>query len=165
MGRRSAFYVAVCVILTIFTGLRAECAYAADAVGEYESIFDEKQSEADERAEEAYDSISDKTEDIYAEYMERFAQNNSGTNEDHSVGNASRNFGKAVLSGFYSAYSFIRLWAPLIGIFSIAIGVIIALFARKNKGLRKFGISVAIVMPLLLVFIVYGIGYLNSIYL
>ena len=45
------------------------------------------------------------------------------------------------------------------------IGVLIAIFSRKNPHWRKFGIAVAIVVPVVLIVFVYLIGYLNSIFL
>lgn len=155
--KKLSAYCFVFVVFIVLPCLQHQTIFAEDNAG--------NNSAAEDRAEDAYNNISDKTEKEYYEYMERFGDSYSEPKQSHSVGDSINNLGHSVLSGLYALYSLIRQWSPLIGIFSVAIGVIIAIFARKNKGLRKFGISIAVSVPLLLIFIVYGIGYLNSIYL
>ena len=47
-----------------------------------------------------------------------------------------------------------------IGVFGFVVGTIIALLATKNKGLRRFGVTFAIAVPVITTVVVYGGGYL-----
>lgn len=97
---------------------------------------------------------------LYQQYLDQFNRAEDIPESDSMAGRLSR----SLLSSFHAVYTFIKLWAPMIGIFSVAIGVLIAIFSRRNKGLRKFGISLAITIPLLLILIVFGVGYLYDRY-
>lgn len=73
---------------------------------------------------------------------------------------------EALLKGFYNTYIQIKLWAPWICIGSFMIGMIIFLAARGNKRARKFGLfGLVIGVPLSMLFIVFGIGFLNGMFL
>ena len=119
---------------------------------EGDEIYEEQQSEAIDKVDDAYDSVASKADpnNIY----------------DSIVGQVNKNKGvnpfKAFLRGFYGVYGYIRSLGPVIAVGGVVIGVLIALFSRKNKTWRKFGITLAIVVPLLVILIVFGIGYLNS---
>ena len=141
--------------LLVFSFMLFPVCVSASEPNEGEGIFDEQQSVGDDIADDAYDSVTDKLDpdNIYDSVM-----NQVNKNKD-------KNFFKSLLKGFYSAYSYLRSLAPVIGIIGTTVGVIIAVFARKNKGLRRFGITIAIMVPVLLIFIVFGIGYLNSVFL
>lgn len=143
------------LVLLVFSFMLFPVCINASEPNEGEQIFDEQQSVGDENADDAYDSVTDKLDpdNIYDSVV-----NQVNKNKD-------KNFFKSLLKTFYSAYSYLRSLAPIIGIIGTTVGVIIAVFARKNKGLRRFGITIAIVVPVLLVVIVFGIGYLNSIFL
>lgn len=120
-----------------------------------EEIYNEQQSIADDDADSAYDSLTDKLspDSIYDSVMGQVDKNKG------------KNPIKVFLKSFYSTYAYIRMLSPIIGIAGILIGILIAGLARINKPLRRFGIVFAITVPTLLVIIVFGIGYLNSLFL
>lgn len=73
---------------------------------------------------------------------------------------------ETLLRGFYNTYIQIKLWAPWICIGSFMIGMIIFMSARGNKRARKFGLfGLVIGVPLCMLFIVFGIGFLNGMFL
>ena len=122
---------------------------------EGDEIYEEQQSAAEDSANDAYDSVTDKLDpdNIYEDVMGQ-VNKNKGENPL-----------KSFLRGFYGVYGYIRSLGPVIAIGGVVIGSLIALFSRRNKAWRKFGITLAIVVPLLVVVVVFGIGYLNSVLL
>lgn len=102
-------------------------------------------------------------EENYQDYLDRF----SGAAHDGAtaVKDGVEVVTTPVLSYFNKVYAFIKLWAPMICITVMPIGVLLAIFARKNKGLRKLGIIIAVATPVILIFIIYGVGYLKALYL
>lgn len=143
-------------IRVLFVCLALSMSFSAPVLAnEGDEIFDEQQSISDDKADDAYDSITDKLEpdNIYDGVMD---QVNKGKGQNPF---------KAFLRGFYSVYGYLRTLSPILIIGAIVIGVLIAIFSRKNKGLRRFGITIAIVIPILVVLVVFGIGYLNSVFL
>ena len=122
---------------------------------EGDQIFDEQQSAAQEDADSAYDSVTDKLEpdNIYDSVKDQMNKNKG------------ENPFKLFLRGFYSAYGYIRSLGPVIAICGIVLGTLIAIFSRKNKSWKKFGITIAVAVPILVLVIIFGVGYLNSVFL
>lgn len=106
------------------------------------------------------EAFKEKTDSIYYNAIEQY------TKPTDSKDNGSGSFIQSVLRSFYSTYSKIRMVAPIIIIVSVVFGVVGMLFSRYNKGARRFFLLTFVVtVPILLVFIVFGIGVLNSMFL
>lgn len=106
-------------------------------------------------AEEIYDEYSSK---IDSEYYSLF-------DDVENAGKDDRELSERLLDGYYQFYAGIKSWAPVIAISSIGAGLLILIFSRYNKGLRRFGLyGLVIGVPLVLLVIVYGVGFLNGIF-
>lgn len=113
-----------------------------------------------ENADNYSEAFKKKTDSIYYKAIEQY------TKPADSKDNGSSSFIQSALRAFYSTYSKIRMVAPIIIIVSVAFGVVGMLFSRYNKGARRFFLLTFIItVPLLLVFIVFGIGVLNNMFL
>lgn len=76
-----------------------------------------------------------------------------------------RKLSERLLDDFYRVYAGIKSWAPVIAISSIGAGLLILIFSRYNKGMRRFGLyGLVMGVPLVLLVIVYGVGFLNGIF-
>lgn len=128
-------------------------------VAETPDSYDEQQSAAESMADGVYENINESAGSSFDEYIDRF------NGDDGSDDTEKMPLGKRALMYFYKAYAFIRTWAPAIAIIAVVFGTLLAIFSKFNKGARRFGIVVAIGIPLLLLVIVFGVGWLNSIYL
>lgn len=65
---------------------------------------------------------------------------------------------------YYDVHSKIKTFVPLLFVGSIMIGVLVVVFARKNKFLRQRGIVIfCIVIPVTLLLLVYGMAYVRPI--
>lgn len=135
-----------------------------------EDVYDEKsakdyldkQQDSDDgavkRAKESDSKIKKDTEKEYYALLDKYSNNDTGDDD--------RGLGEILLYYFYRFYLVIKMYAAPISFTSIVIGSFIAYFCRSNKQMRRFGIFGLIVgIPLLMIFIVYGVGILNGIYL
>lgn len=74
-------------------------------------------------------------------------------------------FAQVLFVETHGIYTQFKLYAPLICFVSMFLGAIIFLFARGNKAARKYGlVGLVIVVPLLTLFLVYGIGFFYGIF-
>lgn len=114
--------------------------------------------QAQKNAEETKKNVTKKNKSIYDNAMEKYSKvDDSGEKRDTL---------EIILSSFYSAYVSIRLSAVWIIVFSVIIGTIGALLSKQNKGARRFFVfSGIIAVPALMIFIVFGVGILNNLFL
>lgn len=64
--------------------------------------------------------------------------------------------------GFYDIHTKIKVLTPLLFVGSIVLGLLVAVFARKNKGLRQSALIVfCITIPVVLLLLVYGLPYIR----
>lgn len=126
--------------------LPAHKIYAADDYGAAQ------EQEAEQKAGEVYDNISDK--------LPSAASDDAVENITGRVAGGSL---QTMLKAFYSTYQAIKAMAGVILALSILAGVIILVFAKKNKKFRRVGvITFLIIIPVVLWLVVYGIGILNG---
>jgi len=73
---------------------------------------------------------------------------------------------RGIANVFYKHMSSIKGWSLFIGILSVGIGVFIAVTAKLNKKMRRFAITCFIItIPSLLIFMVFGIAKLVSMFM
>lgn len=73
---------------------------------------------------------------------------------------------KRLVLAVYAAYAEIKHLAPYIGMVSVSVGVLIFIFSKYNKGLRRFALyGLIIAVPCMLLFIIFGYGILADIFM
>lgn len=121
--------------------------------------IDKNKEENPSRAETTKNKLYADADAEYNEIMERYANTDSASDDDRSIA-------EILLSTYYDFYEKIRIWAAPISFVSMIIGIFLAIFAKGNKAVRRFGIfGLAIGIPTLMVFLVFGVGILNDIFL
>lgn len=119
--------------------------------------IDKKDKIIDKKTDNIEKNYSDKTNSIYNNAMDKYLDDSSEIEDDPF---------KATLKAFYVTYCKIRLFTPAILISSIVIGTLGIRFSRHNKNIRRwFLITWIIVIPILTLFVVFGVGTLNGIFL
>lgn len=130
----------------------------ADTGAPDESEIQNTLENSKERAQQASDIITENRNNEFEEYKESV---NSGENET-----ADKDWVVVLLSWFYRYYEIIRMLAAPVSIMLMIAGIMIMIFARGNPKARQRALYGMIIGPSVLgVVIVYGIGYLNGIYL
>lgn len=120
--------------------------------------LDSKQAMIEEDSEEFSNKLENVTKSIYYNALDKYTQPSQNDSDD--------SLATSLLKDFYSTYKKICLAAPWIVIISVVLGVFGAVLSRHNKGSRRFFIwAFIIIMPLLVVFIVFGVGILNGLFL
>lgn len=73
---------------------------------------------------------------------------------------------RGIANVFYKHMTSIKGWSLFIGILSVGIGIFIAVTAKLNKKMRRFAITCFIItIPMLLIFMVFGIAKLVSMFM
>lgn len=109
-------------------------------------------------AKEMEDNLYKKGADTYDQTIEKYGPSGS------EVSKEGKSIGAYLTSWLVLTYSEGKKAAPYIGIGSFVMGFLLFLFARGNKRIRKFGLfTLMIGVPLLLIVLVYGAGYLKNI--
>lgn len=120
-------------------------------------IVEKSKDAADENAKKTYDAISEKSDEEYYKGLDKLL-----TPQEKS----DMSLGEMMLYNFYDFYLQFKASAPALCIVFIVVGMILYFSARGNKSLKRFGLfGLAIGFPVIILLIVYGIGYLNGIYL
>lgn len=108
-----------------------------------------------------YDSLSDRMKEQWHQGLDDIEQQESIPIE----GNITERIIRSITNVFYQNLRSIKAWAVFIGIVSITVGIFVSATAKLNKKLRRFAIKVGIItIPLLLLFSVFGITKLISIF-
>lgn len=82
-------------------------------------------------------------------------------NAEQSVENKEKEFEKQM----QRKYKYLQTMAPYIMVFCIVIGLLIAVLAKKNNGMRRFAIfGIMFGGVMITIIIVYGFGYFCSIF-
>lgn len=119
-----------------------------------ENLYDEATEKEKENIAETYENLKKKNKEEYYTGLEQLKKTAD-----------SKDVSKTIFIQAHGVYTQFKLYAPLICIVSIFLGVMIFLFARGNKGARKFGlVCLVISVPLLTLFIVYGVGFMYGIF-
>lgn len=109
-----------------------------------------------------YDSLQESIEDSWNEGMDELKNSDSIPMK----GPLSERILRGIANVFYKHMSSIKGWSLFIGILSVGIGVFIAVTAKLNKKMRKFAITCFIItIPSLLIFMVFGIAKLVSMFM
>lgn len=112
--------------------------------------------------EDIYDSLQESIEDSWNEGMDELKNSDSIPMK----GPLSERILRGIANVFYKHMSSIKGWSLFIGILSVGIGVFIAVTAKLNKKMRRFAITCFIItIPLLLIFMVFGIAKLASMFM
>lgn len=70
---------------------------------------------------------------------------------------------RSVLLFFYRLYGVLKVWSVPIVSLSLLIGILLQVFCRRNKKVRRFGVVVFLItIPLVVLLIVFGFGTLIS---
>lgn len=116
----------------------------------------QQESIAEQVGSEVYDEFESAKDKEYNEGMDKILNQSGDKN-----GNA----GRDILIKYYQVYGKLRQFSPYIITVSIFFGTVIAIFSRYNKGLRRFAIYGLIIgVPVVMLMIVYGLGYLNKLF-
>lgn len=110
---------------------------------------------------QVYDNIKENNEKEYSENSDALL------NGDENQGDflAFDDISLKAWNFYDSFYRMMKSIFPLAFISSIALGVIINIFARRNKSLKKFGLfGFMIGLPLVFILLVFGIPYLHGIF-
>lgn len=109
-----------------------------------------------------YDSLQESIEDSWNEGMDELKNSDSIPMK----GPLSERILRGIANVFYKHMSSIKGWSLFIGILSVGIGVFIAVTAKLNKKMRRFAITRFIItIPSLLIFMVFGIAKLVSMFM
>jgi len=109
-----------------------------------------------------YDSLQESIEDSWNEGMDELKNSDSIPMK----GPLSERILRGIANVFYKHMSSIKGWSLFIGILSVGIGVFIAVTAKLNKKMRRFAITCFIItIPSLLIFMVFGIAKLVSMFM
>ncbi|MBQ4559538.1 MAG: hypothetical protein IJA54_04340 [Tyzzerella sp.] len=109
-----------------------------------------------------YDSLQESIEDSWNEGMDELKNLDSIPMK----GPLSERILRGIANVFYKHMSSIKGWSLFIGILSVGIGVFIAVTAKLNKKMRRFAITCFIItIPSLLIFMVFGIAKLVSMFM
>lgn len=109
-----------------------------------------------------YDSLQESIEDSWNEGMDELKNSDSIPMK----GPLSERILRGIANVFYKHMSSIKGWSLFIGILSVGIGVFIAVTAKLNKKMRRFAITCFIItIPMLLIFMVFGIAKLVSMFM
>lgn len=128
-------------------------------IEDIDKMLEENEVLTNKNANNYSERFKSKTNSIYYNALDNYANNGREKEEGET-------FIQSLLISFYSTYNSIRLVSPVIFIVSIVFGVIGMLFSRYNKGAKRFFlVAFIIAIPVLLLFIVFGIGILNSIFI
>lgn len=112
--------------------------------------------------EDIYDSLQESIEDSWNEGMDELKNSDSIPMK----GPLSERILRGIANVFYKHMSSIKGWSLFIGILSVGIGVFIAVTAKLNKKMRRFAITCFIItIPSLLIFMVFGIAKLVSMFM
>ena len=120
-------------------------------------MVDEQMEKSDVQADEVGDEFLTAKEQEYNEILDEALREEEAP---------TISLAKRLLLWFYDYYTTIRLWGTPVCICSVVVGFVLFLVARGNKGARKFALFGLILgVPLLYVFMVFGVGALNDIFL
>lgn len=109
-----------------------------------------------------YDSLQESIEDSWNKGMDELKNSDSIPMK----GPLSERILRGIANVFYKHMSSIKGWSLFIGILSVGIGVFIAVTAKLNKKMRRFAITCFIItIPSLLIFMVFGIAKLVSMFM
>lgn len=133
--------------------------FSASACSSEESYdIDRQISEAEHGEDMTYQRFDDKTTETYDKAFNELTA--------PVERRESSSLAESILRSGYQFYATVRSLAPYIFVGSIAIGILIMVAARMNKGLRRLGLyGFVIGIPVLLLIVVYGIGLLNDTFL
>lgn len=121
-----------------------------------ENLYDETTDKENENVDKTYENFDNKSKEEYYTGLDKLTKTADKKGEPLS---------KTIFVQTHGAYTQFKLYAPLICFVSIFSGAIIFLFARGNKAARKFGlVGLVISVPLLTLFIVYGVGFMYGIF-
>lgn len=136
------------------------CGNAGDV---YSSVGD-YYTESERSEEELGRDYGSKLDKIYKDTMENIADT-----EDVEELEGTDIFDKILrkfLAGYHRAYRVFRSLSTTIVICSVSIGVLIQVFSRENKRLKRTGRWIFMIgIPFVVFVIVFGVGALNSIFL
>lgn len=119
--------------------------------GDY--IADEQSSKAMDNGNKVYDILYDTSTKQYNSFFS-------------IAGDDDTPLSKRLVLAVYAAYAEIKHLAPYIGMMSVSVGVLIFIFSKYNKGLRRFALyGLIIAVPCLLLFIIFGYGILADIFM
>lgn len=109
-----------------------------------------------------YDSLHESIEESWNDGMDELKNSDSIPIE----GPLPERILRGIANVFYKHMAGIKGWSLFIGILSVGIGVFIAVTAKLNKKMRRFAITCFIItIPLLLIFMVFGIAKLVSMFM
>lgn len=106
-----------------------------------------------------YEKFDEKTDSVYNNAFEELVKPVEYTGEKPSLE-------ERILRTGYGMYSTFRSLSPILFIASEVTGLLLFIFAKHNKQLKRLGLyGFMIGIPVLLVLIVFGIGFLNDMFL
>ena len=109
-----------------------------------------------------YDSLHESIEESWSNGMDELKSSDSIPIE----GPLSERILRGIANVFYKHMTSIKGWSLFIGILSVGIGIFIAVTAKLNKKMRRFAITCFIItIPMLLIFMVFGIAKLVSMFM
>lgn len=109
-----------------------------------------------------YDSLHESIEEGWDSGMDELKEDDSIVIE----GPLPERILRGIANIFYKHMAGIKGWSLFIGILSVCVGVFIAVTAKLNKKMRRFAITCFIItIPMLLIFMVFGIAKLVSMFM
>lgn len=122
------------------------------------SVGAEQESIAEEKASDAYDSMGDNTYKVYNNITDSSQKVLGGMDTSNSM--------RTILNSFYKTYQGIKMMSPIIIAVCEIIGWFMYFLSPYNKKFRRLGLfGFVIILPLILIFFVFGIGFINGIFL
>ena len=169
MIRRKVFIVVVlmCLVLGLSacqmgqlqddSGLVSILTEEEESTKEIQEIYDEQMDRAEENADEVGEEFLEKKEQEFQTILDSVLD---GTEE------SDKSLPEQLLLWFYQYYTVIRMWAAPICFVLMILGVIIYKVAQDSKSVQKFALyGLTFGSFILYVLLVFGIGWLNDIFL
>lgn len=114
--------------------------------------------ETEERAKKSTKKVQDKAEKEYNDKMEEVLEINRNQEDGKSPS-------EWLFYCYYSAHDQIVVWAAPICVVSIGAGFLLFICATGNKTLRRFALFGLIIgVPVLIIFLVFGVGIWNGVF-
>ena len=153
MHRKSRFLAITLLLLVVYmTG----CGRLKDSGSAAEDYYERQSGSVNERLDNV---VNSDVNSIYNQTMKKFENNDFKKLEGNDIFNK---IFRLFYGGIYRIYLGFKAAASVLLVLGVTVGVLMAKFCTENKRLQRFGIGLVFLTVFLVVFIVFGGGYVNS---
>ena len=165
--RKEVLYVklrGIFLIIICFVCLLGGCSYVPYDNTNFSGVYTEEryQEQVEQNRvteDDAYNAFDDKSSSIYYETFDRLTSAED-MNEDSGP------LSERIFRSAYQTYATIRSISPMLFLGSIGVGLLMFIFARHNKAIRRVGMyGFIIAIPLFLIVFIFGGGIVMDLFL